>query len=310
MPRFLVYIVILPVATAFILLSGQFPTVGRSMGSTRNSFIKAGNEPKCSDCHGELLGKKTVHAAASGGCENCHSIDIREHTESSAKGLKLFESLPGLCYKCHEDVKKDILASNQLHSALRLKSSCTSCHSPHSSDNEKLLYTELNKQCLNCHNKDVSATGRPVVNMKTLIANSKVIHPPVRDDACVVCHKAHAAENNNLLNNSFPVGNYAAKEAAAFGICWDCHDIDLFREPKTTTATNFRNGEKNLHFIHLNSGTSRSCIMCHNVHGSPNEHLIEDKVKFGQWNLPVRYTPTKNGGSCFPGCHVQKSYSR
>ena len=267
-------------------------------------------EPKCTDCHGDKLSKKLVHAAAADSCGNCHKISVKEHPADKVKGLQLIENMPALCYKCHEDVKKDILSSGKLHSAMHQKGSCTACHSPHSSDYDKLLKNSQNKLCISCHNKNFSGTGAPAVNMKSLLANSKVIHAPVKDDVCMTCHKQHAGKDANLLNNAFPVGNYTTVDAAAFGLCWDCHDQGLFTEAKTTTATGFRNGETNLHFIHLNSGTGRSCVLCHNVHASPNDHLIEDKVRFGQWNMPVRYVPAEKGGSCFPGCHEKKSYSR
>jgi hypothetical protein len=83
----------------------------------------------------------------------------------------------------------------------------------------------------------------------------------------------------------------------------------LLNAEKTVTATNFRNSEKNLHFVHIKKGKTRSCVMCHNVHASTNEHLIEENVAFGEWNLPIRYIAKKNGGSCFPGCHAKKEYT-
>lgn len=50
--------------------------------------------------------------------------------------------------------------------------------------------------------------------------------------------------------------------------------------------------------------------MCHGIHGADNPHLIADKVKFGQWKMPLNYKVTENGGSCLPGCHATKEYSR
>jgi predicted CXXCH cytochrome family protein len=267
-------------------------------------------DPKCTDCHGDQLTKKNVHAAAADSCVSCHLISVKEHPDDKVKGLQLRVNMPELCYKCHDPVKKEIISSTKLHSAMHLKGSCTACHSPHSSDFDKLLKNPQNKLCINCHNKNFSSTGAPAVNMKSLLANSKVIHAPVKDDVCMTCHKQHSGKDAHLLNNTFPLSNYPAVDAAAFGLCWDCHDQGLFTEAKTESATNFRNGGTNLHFIHLNSGTGRSCSLCHNVHGAPNEHLIEDRVKFGQWNLPIRYIPAEKGGSCAPGCHQKKSYLR
>jgi hypothetical protein len=103
---------------------------------------------------------------------------------------------------------------------------------------------------------------------------------------------------------------YAPSVRDTFALCWECHDSDLLELEKTDASTNFRDGEKNLHFVHMNGRKSRSCVICHNVHASAREHLIEDEVKFGEWNLPINYTPSADGGSCFPGCHASKKYSR
>ena len=82
-------------------------------------------------------------------------------------------------------------------------------------------------------------------------------------------------------------------------------DIDA---PKS--LTNFRNGEKNLHYLHINGIKGRSCILCHDVHASNNEHLIADKVPFESWWMNLNYKTLENGGSCQPGCHKEKKYTR
>ena len=50
--------------------------------------------------------------------------------------------------------------------------------------------------------------------------------------------------------------------------------------------------------------------MCHDVHGADNDRLIAKSVKFGQWDLPLKYIKTENGGGCSPGCHKPYSYDR
>lgn len=266
-------------------------------------------DPKCTECHSDVIGKKVVHASASESCENCHQVKIKDHTENGTLGLKLSEKVPELCYICHDGIKNYIDTIKITHQAMKNKKSCTYCHSPHSSDMKKLLVSDGKKLCLSCHNKDASATGKKIQNMEKLLANSKVVHPAM-EGGCIVCHKAHGSSNNYMLISGFPVGNYGPAKSETYAVCWECHDSDMFDVEKTTTATNFRNGDTNLHFIHRKGKKSRSCIMCHNVHASRNEHLIEDKVKFGEWELPIRYTHNEKGGSCFPGCHNGKSYSR
>ncbi|MEI6749392.1 MAG: cytochrome c3 family protein, partial [Bacteroidota bacterium] len=233
-----------------------------------------------------------------------------EHTENGARGLMLTFNVPELCFTCHESVKNEIDTLRNVHQAIITEKLCINCHSPHSSDEKKLLVSEQKKLCLSCHNKDATADGKKTTNIKKLMASAKVIHPALENGGCVVCHKPHGSSNNYLLISAFPRGNYAPATVDNYALCWECHDSDLLELEKTTTATNFRNGEQNLHFVHMNGKKGKSCIMCHNVHASVNEHLIEDKVQFGEWGLPIKFTPMENGGSCFPGCHAEKAYTR
>ena len=65
-----------------------------------------------------------------------------------------------------------------------------------------------------------------------------------------------------------------------------------------------------MHFLHINGNRGRNCISCHNIHGSKNEHLIADKIPYGNWAMPMKFVKNENGGSCFPGCHSKKNYDR
>jgi len=309
MEKSLLFFVLLP----FLVLAG-FLNPGKidtySPDVNKQVYIpKPAEDPKCTDCHSDLIESKVIHGPASQSCESCHRVDITEHTKNGARGLNLVKNVPELCFSCHEDFKKELDPLPNKHEALKAENSCTACHSPHSSDEKNLLGSEQKKLCLSCHNKDVTASGEKAVNIKKLLANSKVIHPPA-EKGCVVCHQPHASSNNYLLISAFPKGNYAPAVRDTFALCWECHDSDLLELAKTDAATNFRDGERNLHFVHMNGKKSRSCVICHNVHASANEHLIEDKVQFGGWELPIKYIPTESGGSCFPGCHAQKTYTR
>lgn len=300
---------LMPVMSVLIYAGPGISTNSRNFNAEQDSYEKLAEEPKCTDCHSDLLESKILHGPATESCATCHAVDIKEHTENGARGLNLVKNVPELCYTCHIDVKKDIDTQPNVHLALKNENSCTTCHSPHSSDDKKLLLSQQKKLCLGCHNKDINAAGVKTVNIKLLLANSKIIHPPV-ENGCVVCHQPHASSNNYLLISAFPKGNYVPAVRDTFSLCWECHDSDLLELAKTDAATNFRDGDRNLHFVHMNGKKSRNCIICHNVHASANEHLIEDKVKFGDWELPIKFIPSENGGSCFPGCHAQKAYTR
>lgn len=266
-------------------------------------------EPGCGDCHSDLVESTVQHSPASESCANCHQVDLREHTENGARGLMLVADVPELCFTCHTDLRQNLDTLGNVHQAVVIENKCTNCHSPHSSEEKNLLLTGQKKLCLSCHNKDVSEDGKKMVNIKKLITVSKVIHPPVNNGGCIVCHQPHASSNNYLLISSFPKGNYAPAIRDSFAFCWECHDSDLLEVAKTTSATNFRDGDINLHYVHMNAENGRNCVICHNVHASMNEHLIETKVRFGNWDLPIKFVPAEKGGSCFPGCHAEKAYN-
>jgi predicted CXXCH cytochrome family protein len=309
MDRSLLFFVLLPFISILGYYNHSIVEERRDSNSGLNYIQSPAQDPKCTDCHSDLLESKLLHGPATESCENCHTVNIKEHTENGARGLNLVKNIPDLCFKCHTEVKTDLDASPNVHESMKIENSCTTCHSPHSSDEKKLLVSQQKKLCLSCHNKDVTSKGEKTINIKSLLAIAKVIHLPV-ENGCVVCHQPHGSSNNYLLISSFPKGNYAPAAKDTFALCWECHDSDLLELAKTDAATNFRDGDRNLHYVHMNGKKSRSCVICHNVHASANEHLIEDKVKFGAWELPIRYTPAENGGSCFPGCHAEKKYTR
>jgi predicted CXXCH cytochrome family protein len=272
-----------------------------------NFFLNKG--PVCTDCHSDVVAKKTKHAAAlDNSCANCHQNSGKEHPGDSSK-MSLIEKVPLLCNTCHDAVANEIASSRVVHSAVKEKKSCTNCHSPHSSDNGKLLILEEKELCLSCHNKTITVGTKKFTNIQQLLKNSKTIHPAL-EGGCSVCHKPHASKNNFLLTKNFPSGNYTTATKDTFALCWDCHDSGLLETKNTTSATSFRNGNVNLHYLHMNGSKARSCAMCHNMHASANQHLILDKVTFGEWEMEMNYTPSETGGSCLAGCHAEKKYTR
>lgn len=265
--------------------------------------------PVCTDCHSDLVEKKNKHAVAiDNGCTNCHQSNGKEHPGDSSK-MSLVENEPLLCYTCHDAVVNEITSSHVVHTVVNDKKSCANCHSPHSSDNGKLLILEEKELCLSCHNKTITVGTKTLTNIKQLLKNSKVIHPAL-EGGCVVCHKPHASKNNFLLAKNFPSGNYTTAAKDTFALCWDCHDSGLLETKNTTSSTSFRNGNINLHYLHMNGSKARSCALCHNMHASTSEHLLVDKVSFGEWEMEMNFTPTITGGSCLPGCHAEKKYTR
>lgn len=300
----------LPVISMLAIL-GQFLFNGYPVtdGSNSISQILLHENPKCTECHSDLIGKKILHTPANEGCNDCHQVNISDHTQKGINGLHLTEKVPELCYTCHDGSKKIIDTSQVVHQALKEKKLCLNCHSPHSSDTKKLLIADKKEVCLGCHNRDTDENGIRRVNILKLLKTSKVIHPAIAG-GCTVCHKPHASSENFLLISAYPKEQYVVGKSDSYAICWECHDVDLFGSEKTTTSTGFRNGERNLHFVHVNREKGRSCSMCHNVHATNNLHLVADKVPFGKWTMQMNYLPADSGGSCAPGCHQLRKYTR
>ena len=137
-------------------------------------------------------------------------------------------------------------------------------------------------------------------------------HKPVADGTCWACHDPHGSENRVLLRHDYPEEFYAGYKEENYSLCFECHDREAFLYPRTSELTNFRNGDQNLHFVHVNKSTKgRTCKVCHGVHGADQEQLIKRKIPaFGKWEIPIRYTPERFGANCTVGCHKPKSYNR
>lgn len=260
----------------------------------------------CYSCHEQTtIMKEQVHSPVKDGdCFSCHDVH-------SSKGEHLLStSPPGLCYSCHTDLQKKVENFPVQHLAMKEKSTCLNCHSPHSSSEKKILRNAQPDVCLSCHDRTIKVGDRIIPNMKLLVTKSKFVHGAIENNGCTACHSAHGSDNNFLLSKVFPSGNYSPAKKENYALCLDCHESALFEEETTKEATGFRNGEKNLHFLHVNKEKGRNCIDCHDVHASNNLFLIADRVKFGQWDMPNKYTKLPKGGTCAPACHTEKTYER
>lgn len=268
---------------------------------------------KCTDCHAVLFEKKRKHVMSEEkGCEDCHQSNGNEHPKTDVIAFSLVKKVPDLCFTCHDQIKNNIASLPVVHQPVNQGKFCLDCHLPHSSDERKLLIAKNIALCLSCHNKPIITKTRTLTNIDELLKNNKVIHTPIKT-SCTACHNPHASANNNLLVNYFPEDEYVMPVSKdSFALCFGCHDSKLLNYDTTTTATNFRNGQKNLHFLHVMSveKKGKACIFCHNSHASNYEHRIQDKAKFGTWEFKLNYTSNEKGGSCSPACHVNRVYDR
>lgn len=260
----------------------------------------------CFTCHDQAtIMKEVVHPPLKeGDCLSCHDVH-------SSKNEHLLSALqPALCYSCHSDLQEAVKESSVPHKALMETNSCGNCHSPHSSSEKKILIKPQTELCFSCHNKEMKSEGRTIPNMKMMIIRNKNIHGAIDNNGCSACHNPHASNNKNLLQKPFPSGNYSPVAKNTYELCMECHDRTLYEDEKTTESTGFRNGENNLHYLHVNKEKGRTCLNCHNPHASNSLFLIADKVKFGNWDMPINFSKLPKGGSCAPGCHSEKTYVR
>lgn len=249
--------------------------------------------PACTDCHSDLLDLEMMHYPAEDACDNCHRDPGPGHPEDGFPGGSLVDSLPGLCLLCHEAEAHE---KTYRHGAQQGRG-CISCHDPHGSPVAGLLKKEKRQLCMDCH---------PGIRKMDRLAYR---HLPYEDD-CGNCHASHSSDFSSLLVDAYPARLYAPGVADTFALCFQCHDPALIEEANTSWGTAFRDGERNLHYLHLQGEKGRGCSLCHTLHASSLEHLLAGIVRFGQWDMPLQYTPLENGGSCATACHSRKAYAR
>jgi predicted CXXCH cytochrome family protein len=250
--------------------------------------------PLCFGCHPDLdtAKKKIVHAALAQGCTSCHN------PHGSAYPRLLAQEGRQVCYGCHDTIQEKVEKAAVAHPPVTSQKGCVSCHTPHAGDNASLLMQPEKETCLGCH--------------KALITRAMTtLHGPIAAGRCTPCHEPHGSANAKLLVKEFSAQPYVPYTDKAFPLCFGCHKRELAQLPETASATGFRNGQRNLHYLHVNNAQKgRSCVLCHNVHGSAAPKLVADTVPFGGWNLPLRFVKTETGGTCSPGCHRPQGYDR
>lgn len=262
----------------------------------------------CYSCHTELeseFQKKYAHKPVkNGSCTSCHDA------HSSNESKLLTSKIPNLCLDCHTEFEERTTAKS-IHTPSFEGNACMQCHDPHASNERKLITTDnINKLCLTCHNKVINKKdGIKLANIENILKESTHIHKAVVG-GCTSCHNAHYSERNLLFIENFPAGIYAKGIEDNFTLCFQCHDTELLNSEKTMTATSFRSGNLNLHYLHVNKEKGRNCNSCHDVHAANNTKLIAKTVKFGKWNMPLNYVGNDNGGTCATGCHKEQKYTR
>ncbi|MFH1851501.1 MAG: cytochrome c3 family protein [Candidatus Neomarinimicrobiota bacterium] len=262
----------------------------------------------CYDCHEmkkeEINALANIHAPVAESCSGCHD------PHSSAYRFQLLSTTPELCFECHGNIQGIIAGADSHHEAVEDQLSCYNCHNSHGSNFSWNLRSNSFDLCLSCHDQAVKRGKIAVPGIDELLKGSKNWHGPIKDRDCSGCHEPHGSGNFRLLRHYYPKEFYSEFDFEKYQLCIECHPPENLQDPLTTTMTNFRDGQNNMHFLHVNRTKGRTCRACHETHASNQPYHIRTAVPFGSWELPINFKATSNGGTCLPGCHKYEEYVR
>lgn len=278
--------------------------------SDYKGLLKNNPQALCFECHTDIAqGVKespSVHKVVqTEGCVSCH----QPHGSDSPSLLK--EGGEKFCFSCHPDIEEKFNKSRSKHGGAYLDKHCATCHQPHYSSYEKLLNNKQLDLCLSCHSDKSTTSSKSPKNIANELKKT-FVHAPVAQGDCTGCHDPHGSKFLKLLTGPYPDAFYAPYDQDLYDLCFSCHDKELLTNPKTDTATSFRNGSANLHNLHASiPRKGRTCQTCHQPHASDGPKLINQTgSSFGEWQMSISFTTTTNGGSCMPGCHRKMEYNR
>jgi len=281
--------------------------------SDNSSLLRYSNiNELCTSCHaakGDFL-KNTdnIHPPVKDSCVNCHD----PHTEDYEFQLRADKD-KDICLTCHVDKQEWITTVKSQHGAINIGQGCQNCHDPHGTGQPKMMKAATVKDmCLTCHSQSVTRDedGKKLLNIGKHLDENPDWHGPIQWGDCAMCHNPHGSDNLRMLNKPFPSTFYSNFDKKNY-ICFECHDAGKIINENTIEDTNFRNGNHNMHYIHVNKKKGRTCRACHDFHGSKDyPHHLKKKTQFGKISFPIRFIETPTGGSCAPACHARRYYDR
>jgi len=172
----------------------------------------------------------SMHDARNVSCATCHSV----HNPKSEKAQLKTVTATQTCETCHKQEAMKVRKSG--HMPVREgKMECTSCHSPHGSNNVRMLKVgnTINEACATCH-----AEKRGPYLWE---------HAAGREN-CASCHDPHGSNNDRMLVAKAPM------------LCQRCHISS--RHPATIyDGAQLANASNRI--------VGRACVNCHaQIHGS------------------------------------------
>jgi len=290
--------------------AGECNTCHRPHASKFPNLLDAVGTNLCLTCHGEfgdrMAGAEFVHEPLKEGCTRCHV------THGSAYPMELTQAVPELCLDCHEDIGDTAAEAMYKHPPVTDECSCLTCHTAHGGNLASLMCDLPANTCMSCHEEKVTPNGAELMTaMIRLNDPTRFKHTPVREGQCGGCHSMHGGDLPLLLWDAYPTRFHQAFSMDNYTLCFDCHDERLVKNEKADGITDFRNGGRNLHFVHVAEGDfGRNCRVCHGVHTSKYPALVRDRVPYGNWEMSIEFEQWDTGGTCQTGCHPQLGYDR
>ena len=174
-----------------------------------------------------------------------------------------------LCINCHDSFNTE----QAFEHGPAVSGNCTQCHSPHESENTKLLKRTGQALCLNCHEERVILTNK--------------IHSTISDQNCVECHNPHGGNQRAFLqkdscfkcHNDFPTDKtflHGPVDANRCAVCHESHDSgskQLLVLPGNQLCLNCHGANVTSVVYHENKD-NQDCVTCHNPHSANNKFLL------------------------------------
>ena len=239
-------------AGAFLFLAGMQP-LGAQPAAGKES-----PEEICKACHLESFnsyatsrhGTKADQRAPAnrGGCLVCHGDGALEHAKKGggrgvggvinpASKTLASDTKNDICLACHQGGKRTHW-SQSMHASR--DTTCTSCHTVHTSHDRVRNKTTQSEVCFACHKEQRAQVNRPY---RHPITEGQV--------ACSDCHNPHgSAGPKNMVRDSVN------------DTCFQCH-LDK-RGP----------------FVRSHQPVSEDCSICHNPHGTTYPNLLKARSPF------------------------------
>ena len=229
---------------------------------------KIGSEA-CESCHSDLAKnfQHAYHMQQGVECEDCHGNGSL-HVEGGGDVSKIIsfskrpaKSANGVCLGCHARHEKIRYWLTGSHSANHVR--CVDCHQIHGAAVKRASETRVSYDTTNR-----GALNADLVSPETIV---KVRPPSLTNEACLKCHQTVSAQLSLPYHHPLREGKLS---------CVDCHDPHGGPAGNNLKTSNVNQLCLGCHaqyrgpFAYQHPPVTEDCMICHNVHGSPNSNLL------------------------------------